>query len=404
MFMSYRRIGYCATFVDSYPISVLTMGIIRITECTFPELATYTGYVTDIWTRRRLTNNGPLVQELEAQLSETLGGPAVELVTNGTVAIELAIRALELRGEIITTPFSYVATTTAVLWQGCTPVFVDIDPNSLCLDPHLIEAAITPRTCAILATHVYGYPCDVVAIEDIARRHGLKVIYDAAHAFGATLYGRSLLTFGDLTACSFHATKLFHTSEGGAVITHDAKLAERVGQLKSFGYADKAQGEHLFAGTNGKMSELHAAMGLSLLPGVATIIERRAVLHARYRRALAGLPLAYPVLAPGVGYNYAYYPVIFESSAQLLAVQAALLAGEVESRRYFFPALNQLACVAGQSCPVTEDIAPRILCLPLYQQLTEAQVSYIAGLVRAALRPFSSPETSPASYATTCAA
>lgn len=345
-------------------------------------------YVAGIWARRRLTNNGPLVQELEAQLGHALGGPLVEVVTNGTVALELAIRALGLRGDIITTPFSYVATTTAVLWQGCTPVFVDIDPDSLCLDPRLIEAAITPRTCAILATHVYGYPCDVAAIEAIAQRHQLKVIYDGAHAFGATLHGRSLLTFGDLTACSFHATKLFHTVEGGAVITHDAQLAEQVGQLKSFGYADKAQGEHLFAGTNGKMSELHAAMGLCLLPEVATVIEQRAVHHAHYRRALAGLPLAYPVLAAGVGYNYAYYPVIFESTAQLLAVQAALLAGGVGTRRYFFPALHQLACVAGgQACPVTEDIAPRVLCLPLYQQLTEAQVSYIAGLVRATLRP-----------------
>lgn len=391
------------TFASPNLFLLHDMSFIKINECSFPDLEQYTTYLADIWTRQRLTNNGPLVQQLEAELSHALGNPHVEVVTNGTVALELSIRALELQGEIITTPFSYVATTTAILWQGCTPVFVDIDPRSLCLDPRLIEAAITPRTSAILATHVYGYPCDVAAIEDVASRHRLKVIYDGAHAFGSTLNGRSLLTFGDLTACSFHATKLFHTCEGGAVITSHARLAERVGQLKSFGHADKAQGEHMFAGTNGKTSELHAAMGLCLLPHVATIMAQRAVHHAHYRRALAGLPLAYPVLADGVGYNYAYFPIILESSAQLLAVQDALLAGEVGSRRYFFPALNQLTCVSGQPCPVTEDIAPRVLCLPLYQQLTEAQVSYIAGLVRSALCPAVRLASSPPVREAACA-
>jgi len=295
----------------------------------------------------------------------------------------LAIRALELTGEIITTPFSYVATTSAILWEHCVPVFVDIEAQTFCLDAAKIEAAITPRTTAILATHVYGYPCDVVQIAAIAERYGLKVIYDGAHAFGTRVAGRSLLSYGDLTACSFHATKLFHTGEGGGLFLNNRELSQQVNLLKSFGHVGD---EHLVAGINGKNSELHAAMGLCLLPRVAGFIEARAKLYATYRHELAGLPLTYPLIPAHTEYNYAYFPVLFEDERQLLYVKESLAEHEIDTRRYFFPSLNQLPYLPGAApCPVSENVASRVLCLPFYPQLTTEQVVHIASLVRLAV-------------------
>ena len=342
----------------------------------------YVSYLTGIWERNRLTNNGPLLLQLEAELSRYLDKGYVQFTSNGTIALQLAIRALELAGEVITTPFSYVATTSAILWEKCTPVFVDIEPNTFCLDADKIEAAITPRTCAILATHVYGYPCDVVKIEEIAQRHGLKVIYDGAHAFGTRVNGRSLLTYGDVTACSFHATKLFHTGEGGALITKDETLSKKMNLLKSFGHVGD---EHIMLGINGKNSEFHAALGLCLLPRVAELIQKRAELYQVYHDELAGLALRYPVLPAGIDYNYAYFPVVFENETQLLLVKALLAENEVDARRYFFPSLNQLPYAPGERCPVSEDIANRVLCLPFYPQLPWEQACRIATLVRKAL-------------------
>lgn len=338
--------------------------------------------MTGVWERARLTNNGPLLLQLEAELSQYLAIPHVHVTANGTVALQLAIRALGLAGEILTTPFSYVATTSAILWENCTPVFVDIDPHTFCLDATLLEAAITPRTSAILATHVYGLPCDVEAIEAVARRHQLKVIYDGAHAFGTTVRGRSLLSYGDITTCSFHATKLFHMGEGGAVLLHDPQLATAVNLLKSFGHVGD---EHLTLGINGKNSELHAAMGLCLLPRVPDLIRARAALYRQYRRALAGLPLTYPVVPADTEYNYAYFPVVLEDETLLLHVQALLAEHDIDTRRYFYPSLNLLPYLDGTSCPVSEDIARRVLCLPFYPQLGAEQVGRIAGLVRHAL-------------------
>lgn len=336
-----------------------------------------------IWERARLTNNGPLLLQLEEELSRYLGVPYVHFLANGTIALQLAIRALELTGEIITTPFSYVATTSAILWEHCTPVFVDIEDRTFCLDAHLIEAAITPRTSAILATHVYGYPCDVVLIEAIAQRHGLKVIYDGAHAFGTRVAGRSLLSYGDVSACSFHATKLFHTGEGGALVLNNRQLSQKINLLKSFGHVGD---EHLVAGINGKNSELHAAMGLCLLPRVGGFIAARAALHAAYRHELAGLPLAYPLLPAHTAYNYAYFPVLFAHERQMLHAKALLAEHGVDTRRYFFPSLNQLPYLpAAAPCPVSEAVAARVLCLPFYPQLTAAQVVHITGLVRQAV-------------------
>jgi dTDP-4-amino-4,6-dideoxygalactose transaminase len=362
-----------------------------------PPLEEYADYLTGIWAQSHLTNNGPLVQQLEKSLSGFLDSASVELTTNGTVALQLAIRALGLTGEVITTAFSYVATTSAILWERCQPVFVDIEPNTFCLDASKIEAAITPRTQAILATHVYGYPCDVLKIEEIAQRYGLKIIYDGAHAFGTRVHGRSLLTYGDLTACSFHATKLFHTGEGGALVTSDLELAQTIWLLKSHGHVGDT---HLLPGTNGKMSELHAAMGLCLLPRVPALIEARTALYQLYRSELAGLPLRYPVLPANTEYNYAYFPIILPDEETALLLHAALAAQGVGTRRYFFPTLNALPYHSGAPCPVAEDIAGRVLCLPFYAQLLPAQVQYVAGLVRATLAPASSFHKIPPAYVT----
>lgn len=353
---------------------------INVTKANLPPLAEYTAYLEGIWERGWLTNHGPLVQRLEDELSQYLDGMRVQFTGNGTIALQIAIKALELSGEIITTPFSYVATTTAVLWENCAPVFVDIEPQTFCIDAAQIEAAITPRTSAILATHVYGYPCDVRAIEVIARRHNLKVIYDGAHAFGVRVHGRSLLSYGDLTTCSFHATKLFHTVEGGAVVMSDEALARKVWLYKSFGHIGD---EYFTLGVNGKNSELHAAMGLCNLPRVAGFIGQRRALAALYRQELAGLPLQFPEpREESLEYNHAYFPVLFDAESRLLRVKAGLAAQMVNTRRYFFPSLNKLPYLTGAPCPVSEDTAHRVLCLPFYQDLTFDQVRWISRLVR----------------------
>ncbi|MET4075370.1 DegT/DnrJ/EryC1/StrS family aminotransferase [Hymenobacter sp. UYCo722] len=356
---------------------------INVTKAYLPPLAEYVHYLEGIWERGWLTNNGPLVQQLEADLSSALSGAQVQFMSNGTIALQVAIKALALTGEIITTPFSYVATTTAILWEGCEPVFVDIEEQTFCIDATKIEAAITPRTSAILATHVYGYPCDVRAIEDIARRHHLKVIYDGAHAFGVTLSGgRSLLSYGDITTCSFHATKLFHTSEGGAIITTNEELAKKVWLYKSFGHVGD---EYYSLGVNGKNSEFHAAMGLCNLPRVPAFIDARRQLAELYHAELATLPLRYPIPPEGIGYNYAYFPVVFEKDSTMHRVKDALAANGINTRRYFFPSLNQLPYHVGAACPVSEDISLRVLCLPFYQQLEHNEVQRISKLIREAL-------------------
>jgi dTDP-4-amino-4,6-dideoxygalactose transaminase len=374
---------------------------ITVTRAVMPPLEEYAGYLMGIWERGHLTNNGPLVQQLEAQLSSFVDDACVELTTNGTVALQLAMRALNLTGEVITTPFSYVATTAAILWERCQPVFVDIEPATFCLDVSKLEAAITPRTQAILGTHVYGYPCDVAAIEAIAQRHSLKVIYDGAHAFGTRVHGRSLLTYGDLTACSFHATKLFHTGEGGALVTNDPELARAVWLLKSHGHIGDT---YVLPGTNAKTSELHAAMGLCLLPRVPALIASRAALHRLYRAELAGLPLRYPVLPADTEYNYAYFPVILPSEEAAVCLQAALAAQGVGTRRYFFPTLNALPYHTGAPCPVAEDIAGRVLCLPFYAELEAGQVQLVVRCIRAFFQTDLSTPNGELSYAPPAAA
>jgi dTDP-4-amino-4,6-dideoxygalactose transaminase len=336
--------------------------MINVTKSYLPPLEEYTAYLKGIWERNWVTNYGPLVLELEEKLKDYLGVKHIFYVNNGTIALQVAIKALGLKGEIITTPFSYVATTSSIIWEGCTPVFVDIDPKSLCIDPALIEQAISPSTVAILATHVYGSPCDVVALAEIAGKHNLKTIYDGAHAFGVRNEGESILNAGDISTLSFHATKLFHTGEGGALITNDDDLAFKISYMINFGHNGP---EDFFGlGINGKNSELHAAMGLCVLPRVTFLVEQRQRVSDLYDHLLRESGLQTLERKASVTYNYAYYPVIFPSEERMLKAMGALNRQDIFPRRYFYPALSTLNYVAYKPMPVTESIASRILCLP----------------------------------------
>ncbi len=356
---------------------------IQVTRTFLPPLAEFQRHVEGIWARGHVTNHGPLVLELEARLREFLGVRHCLLVTNGTLALQIAIRALDLHGSVVTTPFSYVATTSALVWERCRPIFADIDPDSLCLDPDAAAGALESDTRGILATHVYGNACDVERLGELAANRDLHLIYDAAHAFGVRLDGRPLCAWGDIAILSFHATKLFHTIEGGALITADDTLAERIAQLRNFGH----DGPEAFSGLgiNAKANEFQAAMGLCVLPHVADLIARRRAISARYDALLAGAPLRRPDLRPGLDYNYAYHPVLFESEAALLAAREALRADGIQPRRYFFPPLHRLPYVHGGPLPVAESAAARVLCLPLSADLADADVDRIAGIINRVL-------------------
>lgn len=354
--------------------------MINVTKSYLPPLDAYIKYLEKIWTLGWLTNNGEMVQELETLLADYLGVPYICYVSNGTVAIQIALRALQIQGEVITTPFSYVATTNAILWEHCQPVFVDIDANTYCIDPKKIEAAITEQTQAILAVHVYGYPSDVNAIAEIAKKHNLKVIYDAAHAFGCKLNGSSILNYGDLSTLSFHATKLFHTAEGGAIVAHTSQMADTINKVKRFGHLGD---EYFTLGINGKNSEFHAAMGLCVLPNVASIIQKRRLICEMYDAELSDLGIVFANIPENFEYNYAYYPVVFQNESQLLAVKQVLNSNQINPRRYFYPSLNTLPFLqTKQYCPVSEDISPRVLCLPLYDSLEQQEVLQISSLIK----------------------
>lgn len=343
--------------------------MIQVTHPFLPPKEEYDVLLKGIWQRNWLTNNGPLVNELELKLKEYLGLDHLLYLNNGTIAIQIAIQALELKGEIITTPFSYVATTSSIVWEHCTPVFADIDLDTFNIDPYKLEKAITPETSGILATHVFGNPCDVDAIEAIAKKHGLKVIYDGAHCFGTTIKGKSLLNYGDISTISFHATKLFHTIEGGAVITRSPELTYRMAKMRNFGH----HGEGVFdgVGINGKSSEFHAAMGLCNLKYADDIIIKRKDQYLYYQDKLNTLPLQWQRLAESGGYNYAYCPILFETESQLLKTRQALEDEKIYPRRYFHPSLSVLPYVQSTPTPISDDIASRILCIPLFHELSK---------------------------------
>lgn len=351
--------------------------MIPVTQPFLPPQEEYEKYLAGIWKRNWLTNMGPLASQLEMELKDHLTVQHLLFVTNGTIAIQMAIKALEITGEIITTPFSFIATTSTIVWEGCTPVFVDIDPKSLCIDPKKIEEAITENTQAILATHVYGNPCDVDAIEAIAKKYNLKVIYDAAHAFGVKLNGKSIFEYGDITTCSLHATKLYHTIEGGLLITKNPELLKKLASIRNFGISGFDSFSDL--GINGKNSEFHAAMGLTNLKYIDQIHEKRKALATHYDEKLKNLKAVKPLWHSKANENYPYYPIILESEELLLKLKQEMDKQEVFTRRYFYPSLaSALPYLPKLELPVTEDISKRVLCLPLYYDLTFEEVEFIA--------------------------
>lgn len=351
---------------------------IYVTRPYLPPKEEYLKRVSAIFDRDILTNQGPEVRELEERMRSFLGVEHFHYVTNGTVALQLALRALDItEGEIITTPFSYVATTSSILWERCTPVFVDIEPDNFTIDPTKIEEAITSRTKAIMPVHVFGYACNVEAIEAIAEKHGLKVIYDAAHAFASRYKGKALSSYGDVSTLSFHATKLFHTIEGGACVVRDKDVSDRLELIKRFGHHGDT---HYMLGINAKQDEFNAAMGNANMGHLPEILAERKRLSDLYDSLLAG-KVRRPAPQEGLEYNHAYYPVVFESEKELLDVFERLKKIDVFPRRYFYPSLNTLPYLKDAvPCSVSEDIAVRIACLPLFVGLDDESIYHICGV------------------------
>jgi len=365
-----------------YTAIILT--VIPVTKPFLPPREEYQAYLEGIWERNWLTNHGPLSVEFEQAISNRFGCPHFNSVSNGTIALQIAFKVLQLSGEVITTPFSYVATTSALVWEGLTPVFADVDPQTLNISPSSVEEKITHNTSAILATHVYGNPCDIEALEAICEKHGLKLIFDAAHAFGSTYKGRSVFSFGDISTVSFHATKLFHTIEGGGVFTKGEDLSRKVYDAKNFGH----NGESAFRGVgiNGKMAEFNAAMGLINLNYVDGIIKKRIRDFSVYSSILSKSNGTIPELVKNGVSNRSYFAFTFESENQLLDLREGLDKLGIATRRYFYPTLNKLPYVAHMDCPRAEDIASRILCLPLYFELEEAMIVKISEFIVAELK------------------
>lgn len=330
-------------------------------------------HLQDIWKSGIFTNNGPKVQQLELELKEYFGVPNLLFLTNGTIALQLAIKALELKGEIITTPFSYVATTSSIVWEGCTPVFVDIDKESFNIDPTLIEAQITSKTSAILATHVFGNPCDIDAIDFIAKKHNLKVIYDGAHAFGVKYKGESIFNFGDITTCSTHATKLFHTLEGGFVVSKNKDLMKRVAFMRNFGH--NGPYDYSEVGINGKNSELHAAVGLVNLKYSKEIKRERGVIYEEYLNNLLSDNIFFQKWNMHSTNNYSYFPILLNDNININELILFLNKNDIFPRRYFYPSLSSVELFSKkENTPVSSKVSSQILCLPLYVGLEPSLV------------------------------
>ena len=353
--------------------------MINVTKTFLPPQDEYQAILKKAWDTGWITNRGVLVKELEEKLKDYLKVPNIIATTNGTLPLQIAIKALGLKGEIITTPFSYVATTSSIVWEGCTPVFVDIHPEYLTIDETKIEAAISSKTTAILATHVFGNPCHVEAIEAIAKKHHLKVIYDAAHCFGVTYKGKSIFNYGDVSTCSFHATKIFHTGEGGSMFCNDIDLFNKLYYHHNFGHKTTVSFHGL--GLNAKMSELQAAMGLALLPHIKDILKSRKKIVNSYNQLLDFSNLKKITIRGNTNWNYSYYPIQFKSEAILLKGLAKLNENNIFPRRYFYPSLNKLPYIQNQSCSTSESVSKRILCLPLYHGLANKDIIKIVNLI-----------------------
>ena len=357
--------------------------MINVTKTFFPSIEEYQAQLQRIWSNQWLTNRGELILELEDKLKAYLSVEHILITNNGTVPIQIALKLLGIGGEIITTPFSYVATTAAIVWENCTPIFVDIHPDYLTIDETKIEAVITEKTTCILATHVYGNPCHVEAIEAIAKKYNLKVIYDAAHAFGVTYNNQSIFNYGDVSTCSFHATKLFHTAEGGALFTKDTTLQHELFYSHNFGHNGPLAFHGL--GINGKISELQAAMGLAVLSHMVIILRERKRVVDYYNENLDLTQIQTLKIRENTQWNYSYYPVIFKDETTLLRVQKALNEVQIFPRRYFYPSLNTLPYIDNTIMPVSESIASRILCLPLFVELDQNNLQQIVSILNANL-------------------
>jgi dTDP-4-amino-4,6-dideoxygalactose transaminase len=353
--------------------------MINVTKTYFPALEDYIFQLERIWKNEWLTNRGELVKELETKLKAYLDVDNIIIMNNGTIPLQIALKLLANNGDVITTPFSYMATTSAIMWENCTPVFVDIHPDYLTIDETKIEAAITDKTTCILATHVFGNPCNIEAIESIAKKYDLKVIYDAAHCFGVTYKGKSIFEYGDISTCSFHATKLFHTGEGGALFTNDSVLFQKCFYSHNFGHNGPLDFHGL--GINGKISELQAAMGLSVFPNMQNILQSRRKIVEFYDNNLSFSFFKNMIFREDTSWNYSYYPLIFDTEDQLIRVLNKLNENGIFPRRYFNPSLNTIDFVNGDEMQISESISSRIVCLPLSHSIIDSDLNTICNII-----------------------
>lgn len=361
---------------------------VYVTQPLLPQLEEFIPYLQQIWDNKWLTNNGPFHQQLEQTLCEYLGVKHISLFTNGTLALVTALQALRITGEVITTPYSFVATSHSLLWNGIKPVFVDIDPVTLNIDPAKIEAAITPQTTAIMPVHCYGHPCDVEAIQNIADNYNLRVIYDAAHAFGVEDEHGSVLKHGDLSVLSFHATKVFNTFEGGAIVCQDAKTKLHIDHLKNFGFVNEVS--VVAPGINGKMSEINAAFGLLQLKGITTALQQRKSIDMCYREGLSGINGIHCLSDAGERQaNYSYFPILVQTGYALSrdALYQKLHDNGIYARRYFYPLISDFPMYRGMpsaahaNLPVARRAASEVICLPIYPDLSKDQVDFVVRLI-----------------------
>ncbi|MDE6345181.1 MAG: DegT/DnrJ/EryC1/StrS family aminotransferase [Muribaculaceae bacterium] len=363
---------------------------ITVTSPLLPDLGEFTDMLKDIWAKKWITNNGEYHRRLEGALAEYLKVPYVSLFTNGTLPLITALQALRITGEVITSPYSFVATTHSLWWNGIKPVFVDIDPATGNIDPDKIEAAITPKTTAIMPVHVYGKPCDTERIQAIADKYGLKVIYDAAHAFGVEVNGQSILRAGDMSTLSFHATKVYNTIEGGALVMHDAKTKQRIDYLKNFGFAGET--EVVAPGINSKMDEVRSAYGLLALRQVDEAIEARHQAAIRYREALRGVDgVTFFDDMPGVRHNYSYFPIFIDADKFGMTrdeLYFKMREANVLGRRYFYPLISEfttyrgLPSAAKENLPVAHRMADTVICLPMHHALTNEDIERVINLIK----------------------
>lgn len=363
---------------------------IYVTSPLLPPLEDFTSYLKEIWDSRILTNNGSFHKKLEEELAIYLKVPYLCLFTNGTLPLITALQAMRITGEVITTPFSFVATTHSLWWNGIKPVFVDIEPETCNIDPAKIEAAITPRTTAIMPVHVYGKPCKTKEIQEIADKYGLKVIYDAAHAFGVEIHGKSILNSGDMSTLSFHATKVFNTLEGGALVIHDEQTKKRIDYLKNFGFASET--EVVAPGINSKMDEVRAAYGLLNLRQVDQAIEQRRLIAFKYRQSLKDIEgVSFFDDIQGVRHNYSYFPIFIDASKYGMTrdeLYFKMKEQNVFGRRYFYPLISTFSTYRGlesakpENLPIANQMASRVICLPMHHALNEYEVEHILQLIK----------------------